>query len=407
MSSGVTLTAASFGSLTDSAGRSVEVKKFTWQTKAGLKLAILSLDAAIVELWVPDRDRQSANILLGPDTLEEYQQLDSDLICGACFEHEGTESGETKKRPFADRVWQPFVDGTRLHLSVLLRCGRKNTVATVSVSVDPANVVHFHYQTCSTGKVVRLAHRLLVNLAGRDAGPAGTYAHVVQLNANSYVDGRHNLRDAADDVADLRVAQHLGFSIHRANGATKNLAGVYSLQTGSSAGSSFTRAGQTFGLRMIHGGTGRVVELYCDFPWLRFNTLNHLPDTEDSISSYYPRHGLRQLSLLFDLNRFIMSIVNVIEGAPEVLIQHNKHDNNKEKFNPDGRFVKHCGFLVHPLGNIVMIGAGGGTRTAEADPKSRPTYFNAHVSLKFGLCREMRSRSAVRKSVKSMKKGCV
>ncbi|XP_050095032.1 uncharacterized protein LOC126577446 [Anopheles aquasalis] len=137
MSANVSLTTETFGVLADKEGRSIPVEKFIWQTRAGLRLCVLALDAAIVELRAPDGDRAPANILLAPDTLQEFLQLDPNLICGACFgpsdcmrpaEKQRMPQDEGVQTMASDRIWQPFVDGTRLHLSRQLVAGRRNTL---------------------------------------------------------------------------------------------------------------------------------------------------------------------------------------------------------------------------------------------------------------------------------------
>ncbi|XP_035772561.1 uncharacterized protein LOC118456152 [Anopheles albimanus] len=380
MSANVSLTTETFGVLADKEGRSIPVEKFIWQTRAGLRICVLNLDAAIVELWVPGSDRVPVNILLAPDTLQEFLQLDPNLICGAYFvapECLGPAEKPNEERVQAmvsDRIWQPFVDGTRLHLSRQLDAGRRNTLTSVTISVEPSNVVHIHYQAYGSGKDVRVSHRWLLNLGGRDGGPTATHQHVVQINANMLIDGKRTLRTVASNLADFRIAQHLGVSIFGASRASE-LAQNYLLNSAALDG---------YSLRLIHDPSGRAMELYCDFPWLRFTTLDDLPEGQGA-PCYHPHCALRRLSLLFDLNRFITSIVDVIEGGKEKRVPTDKH----QAPCTGGRFVKHSGLLVHP--KYIEFPVPGATATEAITEKlarsiPRPTLFNANVRLKFGLC---------------------
>uniref|UniRef100_A0A182PPL6 Uncharacterized protein n=1 Tax=Anopheles epiroticus TaxID=199890 RepID=A0A182PPL6_9DIPT len=402
MTSAVKLTAEDFGTLTDGQGQSVSVQKFTWRTAAGLKLCVLNLDAAIVELYAPDRSWEStANVLLAVDSLDEYLQLDPTLVCAAHFEQGWpmlTQNG--LRAQDLNRVWHSFVDETRLHLSLVRKSNtshHRSTFATVTICVEPSNVVRIQYQTCCTsGGLYRLAHRFLFNLAGRDAGAEGAYEHVVQLNADSYVDEKRHLRASNENITDLRIAQHLGLSLYKARNegmeCADSVQGIYSLNNSAKDG---------FALRIIHTGSGRAMEMYCDFPWLHFSTLDHLPAGAKAIIPFYPREGIERVSLVFDLEKFILSIVS---GAEEALREKETQENEIESLNgkedpPEvspraGRFHKNDGFLIHPLACPFRVKTHETNDLETIQPPSpcpaqAPVPFIGHVTLKFGICKPL------------------
>uniref|UniRef100_A0A182YQY3 Uncharacterized protein n=1 Tax=Anopheles stephensi TaxID=30069 RepID=A0A182YQY3_ANOST len=414
MASAVTLTAEDFGSLADGMGRSVSVQKFTWQTVAGLKLSVLNLDAAIVELCAPDRTWQNtANVLLGVETLDEYLQLDSTLICGAQFEkgwpiltgngvRTDTAAGRTTD---LNRVWHSFVDETRLHLSLVRKSTAKhrNTYATVTISVEPSNVVHIQYQTCCTnGEVFRLAHRFLFNLGGCESGAHGTFEHVVQLNADSYVDENRNLRTAGENFTDLRIAQHLGLSLYKARNegmdGVDGIRGIYGLNNTAEDG---------YALRLIHTGSGRAMELYCNFPWMHFSSLDHLPPGKDAIVPFYPREGIQRVSLVFDLEQFILAVVGGTEQSSseeeqdEHSLAESIPDQEQEASACSTKYAKNDGFLIHPLACPFRP-----VETQKANPDlpdahpitpcrgQTPVPFIGHVTLKFGICKALTQEGA-------------
>ncbi|XP_053673484.1 uncharacterized protein LOC128723743 [Anopheles nili] len=400
MSPAVSLTATSFGKLVDDTGREVAVQKFTWQTVAGLRLSVLNLDAAIIELSVPDRSWESiANVLLGVNNLDQYLQLDPALVSCAQFEHgwpiltgNGPREDETNRsNQKADfhRIWHPFVDETRLHLSLVRKSPtqNRNTLATVTISVEPSNVVRIRYRTCCTvGGLFRLAHRFLFNLGGCESGAQGTFEHVVQLNADSYVDEGRNIRSAMENVTDLRIAQHLGLALYRAgnegiDGAAR-LRGIYQLNSASEEG---------YALRLIHTGSGRALEMYCDFPWLHFSTLDELPPGKCTIVPFYPREGLKRVSLIFDLDQFVLSVVDGIEPeVPETDDQDKPSGQDESAPEPTARsdtFLKNDGILIHPLACPFVM---KGRRKQEDSPHARcPLQFIGHVTLKFGICKAL------------------
>uniref|UniRef100_A0A182QQH4 Aldose 1-epimerase n=1 Tax=Anopheles farauti TaxID=69004 RepID=A0A182QQH4_9DIPT len=413
MSAAVTLKTENFGELTDDAGRAVSVQKFTWQTGAGLRLSVLNLDAAIIELCVPDRSRQNAvNVLLAVDNLDEYLQLDPTIVCGAHFEKDWPalsgngrrlEPGTGRRVIDGGRMWDCFVDQTRLHLSLMRKPPtqrRSVTFATITISVEPANVVRIQYQTCgANGGQFRVAHRFLLNLAGAESGARGTYEHVVQLNADTYIDEAHNLRASVENIADLRIAQHLGLSLYKAHqeGAQNSprIGGIYAVNNACQDG---------FALRLIHTGSGRALELYSDFPWLHFSTLDHLPPAKDTIVPFYPREGIERVSLIFALDEFILSVVNSAEEEqPSVQTEQDGAWDEKDEIPEQeatacgAKFQKNNGFLIHPMACTFRSKdqESIATETRERCPShdhhaSAPVGpFVGHVTLKFGICKPL------------------
>uniref|UniRef100_A0A182JLA6 Uncharacterized protein n=1 Tax=Anopheles atroparvus TaxID=41427 RepID=A0A182JLA6_ANOAO len=388
MPDGVVLHSSEFGVLLDNAGQNISVQKFTWITQAGLKLSVLNLDAAIIELCAPDRNaRLSENILLGVDSLHEYLQLDPAIACAARFEpplsRVAKQHSQDEPIPVDQaRVWLPFVYGTRLQLS-LEQCRNNKSrliIATITITVEPSNVVRIQYRTtCASGGLYRLAHRFLVNLAGRNAGPGGTYDHVVQLNSDSYVDRNCFLRSASENLADMRIAQHLGLLLYNARqcgNMEAALGGIYAMNNASHEG---------FAIRLIHTDSGRAMELYCDYPWMHFSTLSELPPGQDELVPFYPRQGLHRLSLVFDINRFVLNIVDALEKGsskdPKDQSEDNLLLNGDQNPKLQGHFMRNAGLLIHPLGCPFKI---------KRAPRVSPSLaFIGHTTLKFGFCKEL------------------
>uniref|UniRef100_A0A182W700 Uncharacterized protein n=1 Tax=Anopheles minimus TaxID=112268 RepID=A0A182W700_9DIPT len=413
MAPAVTLTAEDFGTLTDGLGRSVSIQKFTWQTVAGLKLSVLNLDAAIIELCAPDRTwKNSANVLLGVETLDEYLQLDPTLTCAAHFEKgwpvltgNGVQLDTLGCSGTIDlnRVWHSFVDETRLHLSLVRKSSAKhrNTYATVTISVEPSNVIRIQYQTCCTNSdVFRLAHRFLLNLGGCDSGAQGTFEHVVQLNADTFVDEKRYLCTAVQNFADLRIAQHLGLSLYKARNEGLNsvdgIRGIYGLNNTTEDG---------FAMRLIHTGSGRAMELYCNFPWMHFSSLDHLPSGQNAIVPFYPREGLQRVSLIFDLEQFILSVVSGTEQTEANSEEHDKvltddsgdvNQASQEVSTYSGKYIKNDGFLIHPLAcpfrpveNHKATPVAPDTQHPYPCRGQTPVPFIGNVTLKFGICKPL------------------
>ncbi|XP_055632866.1 uncharacterized protein LOC129773294 [Toxorhynchites rutilus septentrionalis] len=302
----IKLSVSKFGQLIDPQTMQChDVHKFTWETANRLTLEVITLDAAIVSLCLPDRDFAPEEVILGTGSLDTYLQYALQNLSSS------VQSNPLKKRkqPF-QRIWSPYVRGADLVLTNVILNESCNAMVQIKFEVTPNNVIRISYHVASDSTHrLDTTHRIALNLGGRLSGHVGTYDHVVQLNAGSYyrVVGNRlresDERNPSEDLADLRVAHHVGMAIHRSD--REGFSGVYKLSEMPS---------RKFDARLIHVGSGRVMELYSDFKWLRFSTMDDLTNPTDSIAPFYGKLGVNRIEQIFDMNRLIHSVVRFVEG---------------------------------------------------------------------------------------------
>lgn len=192
-------------------GQSVE--RFVLTNANGMKVAILSYGAIIQEIWVPGRDGELANVVLGFDNLDDYLGKHphfgsvlgrlANRLRGASFELDGQSYHITTKRPphsahggarpFDTFNWQSEiveangVPGIRLtHVSPDGDQGYPGELtASVTYSLTEDNAVRLDYHaTTTTPTVLNLTNHSYFNLAGEGSGTVED--HLLQLTCDQF-----------------------------------------------------------------------------------------------------------------------------------------------------------------------------------------------------------------------------
>ncbi|XP_058816205.1 uncharacterized protein LOC131679487 [Topomyia yanbarensis] len=302
----IKLFVSKFGQLTDEkSGQCCEVQKYTWETTNRLTFEVITLDAAIVGIRPPDKDFNSDEVILGSGTLKAYLYYASQNLSSSI------QSAPLKRRTdWGQRIWSPYVNGSDLILTNVVLDDCCNLMIQVRFSVSFNNVVRIGYQVVSDkARLLETTHRLVLNLGGGLTGYCGMYDHVVQLNAEGFYRAKGNtLRDnvtksMAEDLVDLRVAQHVGMAIYRSDRIGFN--GVYRLSE---------PVGMVFNTRLIQARNRRVMEIYSDFNWMRFSTLDDLPELAGRIGPFYASLGIRNVEQIFNIDQLVHSVVRFVEG---------------------------------------------------------------------------------------------
>ncbi|XP_058449341.1 uncharacterized protein LOC131429299 [Malaya genurostris] len=302
----VKLFVSKFGQLSDEkSGQCFEVQKFTWETTNRFTFEVITLDAAIVSIRTPDKDFIPDEVILCSGTLKAYlhyasQNLSCSVQCAALKRHTDV----------SQRIWLPYVSGSDLILTNVILADYRNLMIRVRFSVSFNNFVQISYQVVSDrAGPFETTHRFVLNLGGRISGHFGTYDHVVQMNAEEFykVKGKkvwdtvsHSM---ANDLADLRVAQHVGMAIYRSEQNGFN--GIYRLAA---------QNGMDFNVRLIQARKRRVMEIHSDFSWVHFSTLDDLPEITENIVPFYACIGIRNIEQIFDMDELVNSVVKFVEG---------------------------------------------------------------------------------------------
>ncbi len=205
MASTVTIDREPFGDY-----QGIPVERFVLSGANGMRTAILSFGALIQELWVPGRNGDLANIVLGFADLGGYIARNphfgsvlgrlANRLRGATFELDGRTIKVTANRPpnsahggatpFDRYVWQPEIvdlDGTPgVRLTHVSPDGDEGYPGELTVSVTysltaDGQLTLDYRATTDKPTVVNLTNHSYFNLAGEGSGTIED--HVMQVNA--------------------------------------------------------------------------------------------------------------------------------------------------------------------------------------------------------------------------------
>lgn len=186
-----------------------EVFLFTLKNKNGMEAKITNFGAALVSLYVPDKNGKVEDVVLGFDTLEGYFSNDSffgvtigpsaNRIAGAAFELNGKKyqiavnDGENNLHSDMDngyhkRAWTANAEGDELILSLEGKDGdmgfpgNKKITMVYSLSDDNGLKLKYH-ATADTDTIINLTNHTYFNLAGHKSGSIeGQFLHLYAGN---------------------------------------------------------------------------------------------------------------------------------------------------------------------------------------------------------------------------------
>lgn len=296
-----------FGILSD--GRAVE--RFRLVGEGGFEVAVITYGAAVQALYVPDRDRRLADIVLGHDDLAPYEAHRryfgaaigryANRIAGGRF----TLDGVSRQVPannganalhggpdgFDRRLWsvEALADGSApsVTLSLVSPDGDQGFPGALDVRVTyaltGARELSIAFEaTTSRPTVINLTHHGFFNLAGVETD-GDVLGHELTLHADAYlpVDAAAIPVGGPAPVAgtpfDFRIAQSIGGRIRQAH---------EQLRLGRGYDHNFCLAGgrtaePRLAARVAHPTSGRVMELLTDQPGLQFYSGNFLDGTAE------------------------------------------------------------------------------------------------------------------------------
>jgi aldose 1-epimerase len=284
------------------------VSRYTLANARGVTLRVITYGGIVTNLDVPDRTGRIADIVLGFDSLRDYEAHNGNIhfgaligryanrIAGGRFSHDGT----TWQLPVNDgpntlhggpdsfdaKVWT--VVGTRsdaTSASVTLRYvspdgenGFPGTLTTdVTYTLTGDNVIRIDYRaTTDKDTVVNLTNHSYFNLAGHDRGSVEhqlieiAASRFTPTDATSIPTGQ--LADVGGTPMDLREPTPIGARLRSAypqlviaHGYDQN----WVLDRGG-------RSTPEFAARAYDPASGRFLELYTTQPGLQFYTSNGL-----------------------------------------------------------------------------------------------------------------------------------
>ena len=292
------ITKKPFGKL--STGEAVTL--FELKNSSGAFVEIIDFGGAIRSINVPDKDGKIADVALGYDSAEGYENQDKYIgaligrhgnrIEDAAFKigrrkyilakNDGRNSLHGGIKGFDKKLWKAEIDGESLILKYLSKDGEEgfpgNLSVTVRYSFNDDNALSIDYSAeCDQDTVCNLTNHCYFNLDGESAG--SIEGHSLKINATHFTVGNSEclptgyvakVEGTPLDFTDFHV---IGERINERH---------EQLKFGNGYDHNFCPDGEGFRLMAILKAekSGRVMEVYSDLPGVQFysgNALNSLP----------------------------------------------------------------------------------------------------------------------------------
>jgi len=295
-----------------------EISRYYISNSKGMKAGVINYGAILVNLFVPDKDGNMADVVLGYDTLEPYFTNGSFLgatvgpnanrIGGASFELNGQKyqldvnDGSNNLHSHMDYgyhkcVWEAVEQEDGVMFVLEDADGNMgfpgNKKISVTYTVTENNELKIHYQGSSDkDTILNLTNHTYFNLAGHDAG--SIHDHVLQMNASRFtpiVKGAiptGELLPVEGTVFDFCKAKKVGTDIG-ADNEQLQMTGGYD--------HNWVIDGEEGTLRefatVTEETTGRVMKAFTDLPGVQFYAGNNITPTEGKGGVVYnKRDGL-------------------------------------------------------------------------------------------------------------------
>ena len=303
MEKAVSITSSDFG--TTAAGE--KVTKYFLKNKDGIQVDIITYGGRITSLRTPDKDGTMKNVVLGFDSLEQYEKDNpffgaligryGNRIAKGKFSLDGTEytlaqnNGQNNLhggvQGFDKKVWKAKTeegdDSIKLILTYLSQDmeegfpGNLSTTVTYTLNRDNTLDVLYEAETDKT-TVVNLTQHAYFNLSGDFSNTI--LDHIVEIDADTFipVDGglipTGELRPVEGTPFDFREPKLVGKEINTDNEQIKLGGGYDHCWVLNDQGSGYRSVASAY-----HPETGRNLEVLTDEPGIQFYTGNFLDGT--------------------------------------------------------------------------------------------------------------------------------
>ncbi|GAB5559388.1 MAG: galactose mutarotase [Synoicihabitans sp.] len=305
--------------------RGIEAELFTLTNANGMRVDITNYGATIVRLLVPDRTKQFDDVVLGYDTLAEYEAGQSyfgtvvgrcgNRIAGGRFTLDGVDyTLPTNNEPggmpchlhggpegFSQQVWKAHAvaegDTATLELTYFSPAGEMgypgNLSAKITYHLRPENTLEVVYEgETDAPTLLNMTQHSYFNLAGSGAGDVAS--QIMQINASHYLPTSAgqiplgNLAPVADTPFDFVTPHPLGAKWDADHPQI-------ALAKGYDHTWVFDREGDalTLGAKVLDIESGRVMEIWTTEPGVQCYTGNWIPTGTSGKDGavYGPRSG--------------------------------------------------------------------------------------------------------------------
>lgn len=294
----------SFGQLID--GRQVDL--FTLKNNKGLEIQITNFGGIITKIFMPDKDGELLDIVLGFDTLEDYldnppyfgciigrvagrisnEQFKLDGKTYPLSSNQGTHHLHGGNEGFNKKLWQVVhSENNVLQLKYCSADGEEGYPGNLEVEVmyrlTADNELHIEYRaTTDKATPVNLTNHTYFNLSGKK----DVLDHQVQIKADHYLGTNGELIPTGrmlpveHTACDFRLEKSVKQDIEHSNGGYDHAFVVDRKDEG-----------LTFVAKASDRESRRVLEVYSTEPGLVFYTANFLENCHGKNGKIYQKHG--------------------------------------------------------------------------------------------------------------------
>lgn len=209
---------------------------YTMENKNGVKVSVMDMGCTITELWVPDKNGTPTDIVLGYDTVAEYEAGDAffgafvgrvaNRIKDGRFTAGGKEYALTPNDGVNHlhgvmhrRIFDARVSDDALHFRYVSPDGEEEMPGAVTVHVtyalDDNNVLTMKYQAQTTrDTILNFTNHSYFNLSGHGSGPVGD--QLLQIAADTFCETADDgcptgtLLPVEGTPMDFRTLRHIG-----------------------------------------------------------------------------------------------------------------------------------------------------------------------------------------------------
>lgn len=299
------------------------VQLFTLTNDSGMIAKIINYGGIITELWVPDRDGNLADVVLGFDNIADYEEKSPYLGCitgryanriaggkftldGVTYDKLAINNGPNHLhgglKGFDKVVWNAetfeTTDVVGLRLSYLSKDGEEgypgNLDVTVTYTLTNAGELRIDYEaTTDKPTICNLTNHTYFNLAGHAAGTAAQHAHEMMINADDFTpipdEGAiptGEIRPVNGSPLDFTAPTPIGQRIEDACDQIK-----FGLGYDHNFVLNKTGDGMLLAARVAESTSGRVMEVQTTEPAVQFYSGNYLDGLAGKGGAVYPRRS--------------------------------------------------------------------------------------------------------------------
>ncbi len=297
-----------------------EITIYTLKNRSGSIAKISNYGGIVTELWIPDRNGELADVVLGFDTLEEYKEKSpyfgamvgrvANRIAGGKFTLDGeayqlaTNNGPNHLhgggKGFDKVVWDatPFkiAQGPGLRLTYHSPDGEEDYPGAMDITVEYL-LTHDNElrvvteATADAPTPVNIVHHSYWNLAGHDSGLI--LDHELTIAADRYTPTDSTLiptgvlAPVEETPFDFTSPKPIGQDIDQLPGDGADDPGGYDVNF--VVNGAPTR--QRFVARVQDPASGRIMEIFANQPGVQFYSGNFLDGTPGKGRTPYPKHA--------------------------------------------------------------------------------------------------------------------